>query len=184
MIKSITRNRFICGATAFALAAMTAIPVTAFAANGGSTSVTLEADSSNINVTVPATIPMTVDGAGAIVTSGSHEISNESMFNVQLTEFQTTAQGSFNIVSDAASGGDNALELDMTIGGGSPVDLATTLAGKTAAFGADGNLDYAGGASDTKSVSISGKAANLNADVSSATEVATLSWTFAPGSHA
>lgn len=163
-----------------ALAAVMAVgavaaPVTAFAA-GNQTEVKVTADDSNLTVTVPTTIPFSMDAAGVLTSSEVGSIQNDSNFAVHVKSVAVQESEPFKIVADAAQASeDNAISFKFGKEG--------ALMDASAPVAAVGQYNLAPQGAEGASIAIvaNGNAKNVKADIATAQKVADITWTFAAG---
>lgn len=190
MEKSSKKGKLVAGVAAMSLAAC-CMAAPAFAADNATpttgtsntTKVTLTATDSQMKFTVPTVIAFAANADGSLQapSAASVKITNQSVYPIHVTKVSAAEQAPFNLVSDVTKGADaNAVSFTMKTGT-TTVDAA---AGKDTAAIADFDLGYAGSGKDSISFETAGKLARANADLSKAQQIATVSWTLAPGAAA
>ena len=190
MEKSSKKGKLVAGVAAMSLAAC-CMAAPAFAAGNASettgtsntTKVTLTATDSQMKFTVPTVIAFAANADGSLQgpSADTVKITNQSVYPIHVTNVAASGNAPFKLVSDVAAGTDaNAVSFTMKTGS-TTVDAA---AGKNTAAAADFNLGYAGSDKDSISFETAGKLARANADLSKAQQIATVSWTLAPGAAA
>lgn len=190
MEKSSKKGKLVAGVAAMSLAAC-CMAAPAFAADNATdttgtsntTKVTLTATDSQMKFTVPTVIAFAATADGSLVgpSANTVKIANQSVYPIHVTNVAASENAPFKLVSDVAAGTDaNAVSFTMKAGS-TTVDAA---AGKDTAAIADFDLGYAGSGKDSISFETAGKLARANADLSKAQQIATVSWTLAPGAAA
>lgn len=174
-----------CGLS-LALTGALGVAAPAMAATTGTTDVTLEADDSNLNVTVPTTIPMVVQADGTMVGPSAEAltITNNSQFGVHVETVTAQQESPFVLVADA-SASDEANAFDMQLGPiGDIIDLSGATGG-TSTTGANWDMGHADADGDTDMVqlTVAGDAANLTQDISTAQKAATISFSIEAGAN-
>lgn len=158
------------------LAAAIASPLAAFAAP--TTQVTLEADDSNLTVTVPTVIPFMM-GADGVLTSASADtlqIVNGSNFGIHVSDVAVDVETPFTLVADAgAATEDNAVDFQFGVDG----DLIDAAAPTLVAGSYD--LMPTGAAGATLTLKAEGNAKNVSEDISTSETLANIRWSFAAG---
>lgn len=177
-------------ACGLALAATTLAPAAALAANNvvtngntGSTDVTVRVErdaqgADQLAFEVPAVIPFAAKADGTLVgpSAEATKIVNKSVFPIHVTNMSASANGTgWSLVADASQSRDaNALSFELNgVSAAQPADLS---------HDASWNMGYKGSATESVQIASTGKVANVNLDLSSAQEAATVTWTLAAGS--
>ena len=187
MEKSSKKGKLVAGVAAMSLAAccmaapaFAADNATATTGTSNTTTVTLTAADTQMKFTVPTVIAFAANADGSLQgpSADSVKITNQSVYPIHVTKVSAAEQAPFNLVSDVSGGTDaNAVSFTMKTGA-TTVDAA---AGKDTSAVADFDLGYAGSGTDSISFETAGKLARANADLSKAQQIATVSWTLAPG---
>lgn len=186
------RSKLGSGVIAISLAACTvggAIP--AFAANTGTTDVTVKTDeaSTQLEFSVPTEIAFAASADGTLTgpSATSTEIQNKSTFPIHVTKQQTTAVDPFNIVSDVNATSvttDNNIQYTTTVGT-TATTAADSVSGVDLSAKADYNMGYAGSSTDKLQVATSnGKISKVTTDLTTAKKAAQITWTLAAGNAA
>lgn len=166
---------------AFGLAAalcMTAIPG-AYAATSGDTEVKMQADDSNIDVTVPLVITASIKGDGTLLYPTDAKLVNNSIFAINVSGIGAASVSPFKLVAKSgfdASSDTNAFWTEVTPPSGTAVDLAnpTPVAGQW-------NMAKTGAAGNELALTFDGKIKNVDPLPVTATKAYTITWTVAPG---
>ena len=187
MEKKWMKGKLVAGVAAMSLAACCmAAPAfadgnaTATTGTSNTTKVTLTATDTQMKFTVPTVIAFNAlaDGTLQGPSADSVQITNQSVYPIHVTKVAASEQAPFKLVTNVATASDaNAVSFTMTTGS-TTVDAAT---GKDTSAVADYNLGYAGSGSETLSIATAGNLARANADLSTAQQIATVTWTLAPG---
>jgi len=185
-MKGTIRKGVIAGAFALTLAVAAFAPTAAFAATTGSTTVTLTGSDTNLSVTVPTTIPLSVaglDGTFTGPTPSSAEIKNTSVFGIHVSSLQVAVASGFTDVTQtayAAASTNDTFWLTLKPNTGTAIETANYTTA-TAITSADWNLARLSGTIDlTTAGAIKNITKNLSATPMTA---ATLNWTFAAGTN-
>ena len=157
----------------------------AFAApTTGTTEVSLQADESQIDVTVPTNMTASINADGTLTYPTDAKFINNSIFGINVASLVATAESDYQIVPEtvfSTSSASNSLWTEVTPDGGTAIDISAgdpltagewNIAKKPAT--ADGTNELA--------LSFDGEISHLNGDFSSAVKAYTILWTVAPGS--
>lgn len=173
------KARVACGVAAAALAA--AVAPAAAMASTAETDVVLKVDETQLSVTAPLQIPLTMLAGGSFAAPdpSSAKIVNESVVRVAVKSYTVEANSQTNAVNESAF--DDAVEPNTWWASVSPN------AGKTYSFsesqpslGSAWNMSAAGGGSDEIELTLDGamKNATGTVDWSTQTKLADVTWTF------
>lgn len=194
------------------LASTFAMPVAAVAEQtGGSTDVTIQA-APNVNTSnpnnpqltpndmkiafkVPSVIPFAAKADGTLVgpSADKVQVSNESVFGVQVTRYTVRQESGWHIVSDptSANASDNSINFQLSAGTDkNAVELdaskallvidnslgATTPAGIDTSTMAELSYTYKGGTHDNTQFNTTGKVSKITNAVKNTSKIGTITW--------
>lgn len=170
---------FSLSATAFAADEGTAGNDTSFSSNGQTTTVNIQAGAdakTNLSATVPINVTLAVKADKSIVApeATSYKISNTGSIAFHVSGISTTLSDpyTFNPVA-----GENTLNLTLKPGSGS----AITLAANTNTIAASAKEDWNIAAGSNLGLTFAGNVGNITADITSATQVFTVTYTITAG---
>lgn len=199
------KNRTIAVVCGLALAATALAPAAALADNNsytnnntGTTDVTIKVDQGGtqgkdqLAFEVPTEIPFAAKADGTLVGPSAEvtKIVNKSVFPIHVTNMAVSAVGGWTLVDDASQSSEsNALSFELSadpaadpaaesfagaVSAAKPRDLSNDI---------NWSMKYAGAASNKDEVAIAskGKVANVDKDLHTATQAATITWTLAAG---
>ncbi|MEG0070545.1 MAG: hypothetical protein RR671_02500 [Raoultibacter sp.] len=189
--KSSTRGRWIGVAAACGVVASLAAGSAPALASVGTTSVTLQADSEQINVTIPTTMAIAIKADGTFTTpdAASMKIINNSIFSAHVASIKATAQKKYQLVSQSNFGTEvktDALWFSITPGAGTAIQLGSCTSGLVPNAATDWNMSKADSQSTTDEIALSSAGAikNVSDVATTAEKVLEVAFTVRAGTRA
>lgn len=148
-----------------------------------SSSVTLEVDTAQISVSIPTTIPLVLKSDGSLIAPSAVELTNTSVYPVQVSALSITPASNITLITQAASSSclaPNALWSTITPPGKRPLEVTDYLSQKTVPPG-DWNLEKAGSLHATLTTTLAGRMKNIEQNFANTHKVFDVVWTISPG---
>ncbi|MEG1517570.1 MAG: hypothetical protein RR360_04460 [Raoultibacter sp.] len=148
-----------------------------------SSPVTLEVDTAQISVSIPTTIPLALKSDGTLIAPSAVELTNTSVYPVQVSALAITPAAGITLIDQAASNSclaPDALWSTITPSGKRSLEAADYLSQKTVPSG-EWNLEKAGSPHATLITTVAGHMKNIEQNFANTHKVFDVVWTISAG---